>query len=47
MDVGTRPLFGAQVLLLCAGVEAAAANETYEFVTEWGGPSWRVPVRTG
>ncbi|MEN6342241.1 MAG: PKD domain-containing protein [Methanospirillum sp.] len=40
MDVGTRPLFGVLVLLLlCAGVQAAAANETYEFVTDWGGPS--------
>ena len=33
-----RPLFGVLVvLLLCAGVGAAAANETYPFVTGWGG----------
>ncbi|MEN6517992.1 MAG: PKD domain-containing protein [Methanospirillum sp.] len=38
MDVGARPLFGVLVLLLlCAGVQATAANETYEYVTEWGG----------
>ena len=33
-----RALLGVLVmLLLCAGVGAAAANETYPYVTEWGG----------